>query len=211
MRSKEVVKLINSLQDPFNTRVDVEICDKSGKILKSGNRPILRFRGGELGKLISSIDPNTKTYMGEGGYVHGSTYCAFSLIDAMGYALRRSCVDSKGGRYNPTTGKQMKEYVYGFPFVIAIDIRDKLGENSMSFSWVRPGEIVANDPIKLKDIVLLFGFRPNLNNPLDKTEFINHLSRIEGSFKNQSYIELLQRQHDAMLEDVVVKSPELLS
>ena len=105
----------------------------------------------------------------------------------------------------------MKQYNYGFPFVIAIDIRRKIKENSMSFSQSRPGEIVANDPIELRDIVLLYGFRPNLVNPLDKTEFVNHLSRIEGSFKNQSYIELLQRQHDAMLEDTVVENPELLS
>jgi hypothetical protein len=211
MKSKDSIKLINSLHDPFNTRLDIEVCDKFGHVLRKGNRPILRFRGGELGKLISSIDPNTKTYMGEGDHSHGSTYCAFSLNDGIGYALRRSIVDSGGGRYNPVTGEQMKQYNYGFPFVIAIDIRRKIKENSMSFSQSRPGEIVANDPIELRDIVLLYGFRPNLVNPLDKTEFVNHLSRIEGSFRNQSYIELLQRQHDAMLEDAVVENPELLS
>jgi len=65
MKPKEAVEVINSLRDPFNSRLDIEVCDKNGRVLKDGSKPILRFRGGEFGKIRSSIDFIRKTYMGE--------------------------------------------------------------------------------------------------------------------------------------------------
>ncbi len=39
---------------------------------------------------------------------------------------------------------------------------------------------------------------------------VNYLAEINGAWKNQTYIELLQRQHDASLEDAAVVPPELI-
>ena len=218
MKPKEVIELLNSLRDPFNTRLDLEVCDKHGGILKDGSRPILRFRGGEFGKIRSSIDFTNRTYKGEGEdyswgarrAYRGQTYCAFSLTDAIGYSLRRSCVETGGGRYNPVTGGLLEQYHWGFPFLIAIDIRRYLENHSMNFTPDRPGEITVHEPVLLRDIALLFGPKLNPYEPWNRSVMVNFLGDVNGAWKNRLYIELLQRQHDAGLEDAAVVPPELI-
>ncbi|OGJ20971.1 hypothetical protein A3K73_08165 [Candidatus Pacearchaeota archaeon RBG_13_36_9] len=222
MNPKEVIEVLNSLKDPFNTMLNSEVCDKHGRLLKDGSRPILRFRDGEFGKIRSSIDFIRKTYSGEGEdpsfnwrcrgmkNSRGSTYCAFSLVDAIGYSLRRSCQASGGGRYNPVTGELLPEYRWDFPFLIAIDIRKYLKRHSMNFTSERPEEITIGEPVLLRDIALLFGPKLHPYDPWNKSIMANHLASVNGSHRNQSYIELLQRQYDASLEDAVVEPPELI-
>lgn len=200
MKTHEALDVLKSLRDPFNNRLDREICDKNGHVLKDGSRPVLGLRCGEMGKLISSINFGNMTYMGDGDYYKGHTLIAYNLNDAFTYALSRTSINSGGGRYSPVDGKLLSEYNYGFPFVIAIDMRGK----SIEYDWRKPGELSIRDPILLRDIVMFFGIKPTASYTIDTKRFVNKLGELEESSHNRGYIELLKRFNDADEEDVVV-------
>jgi len=189
--------VLDHIPNPLNDRMDIWR-PKLGI-------PYIRYRGGELGKFQSSLTEN--------GYVGtyerdpaGGTFCAYTLYDALSFAMTRtnekeetgpykSYVETrfeidmrgKGGRYDSATGTRIEGYQYGFPFLIAINT-EPYTPDRIRADKEHPNKVYIKGPIKQEDILILFD------------NDINWLRDIIGLPQSQIYLDLLNRQKQAKEE-----------
>ena len=191
MEKEEVLEILKKTGFPVTRGFDFPPFDLS--------KPQLRFRGGEHGKIHSSI--RGEFYMGD--WEEGVTYCAYTMHDAMGFSSRRSNEfdaekrfdndlslgkgRDKGGRYDPKAGHKLEGFRYGFPFLLTLDGR-RYRKNFNS----KIGDVEIREPISLNDIVVLF----------DKE--VNLICEVPKNKGTDFYLELVERRRLAFAESQIL-------
>ena len=119
------------------------------------NENILGFRGGEHGQLHYGIRDGAFIANDQGCLgAFGGTLYAPTIIDANMYSMIRTNARCKGGRYDERTGEKLTGFIYGFPYLIAIDTKPYVGSRICDTG--NPGEKLILGQISRKDVVILF-------------------------------------------------------
>ncbi len=196
MDEHDVIALLREKKDPLLDRFDVPPFDWT--------RPILRFRGGERGKFRSSITSRRGTEFYTGDPSSQRTLVAYNCADAILYALSRSAKEPsevlhnspersylprvKGGRYDSVTGLLLPSFRFGYPVLLAIDVRPYIPDRIVADFL--PGEVHILWPIDCRDVVVLFDRDKDL------------LGSLDGVSGRSMYRSLVQRVLDADRETV---------